>query len=476
MRCLVRQSDQTLVENKNLNVCIAIKTTCSRDGRMSRLNLDALLKVAPEGAYQLQVSLPLAIDPENEYEDKDPSENESSDSDEHMTEAAARQHYVDVGPSQMRRKARLTESDALEKPQYKGVKASRAEMFGDGSDDDDDGDDENYDDEESKLEPSDNGDQEDDDNDEDDDDDEDEEVTEDEDEDKDEDEDENLNEEMTEDEDRDEGEDEGVDQDHDDKTAIKARLDIKSDPSISRKKASTTVGSARAATTVALQEKESQTVLDQIREKRAHDARKGQHVRKQIRNWEKALRLRISFQKLVTGASRLPPPAMLEHFFQCAPTARDDIDKAAAELEDIAAQLLDIRMQLWKVNVPATSLELDKHVRVEASQSKALEDLEQVLQPYIHHLLTRWSNKIASAPDSRNAGASARLQLRAMNQGIVDQIEQALAGDGMDRLVNRTRVWRADDVQRLGVQVRKKKKRYVLTISTAMARRKRGGG
>ena len=406
MRCLVRQSDQTLVENKNLNVCIAIKTTCSRDGRMSRLNLDALLKVAPEGAYQLQVSLPLAIDPENEYEDKDPSENESSDSDEHMTEAAARQHYVDVGPSQMRRKARLTESDALEKPQYKGVKASRAEMFGDGSDDDD--------------------------------------------------EDENLNEEMTEDEDRDEGEDEGVDQDHDDKTAIKARLDIKSDPSIPRKKASTTLGSARAATTVALQEKESQTVLDQIREKRAHDARKGQHVRKQIRNWEKALRLRISFQKLVTGASRLPPPAMLEHFFQCAPTARDDIDKAAAELEDIAAQLLDIRMQLWKVNVPATSLELDKHVRVEASQSKALEDLEQVLQPYIHHLLTRWSNKIASAPDSRNAGASARLQLRAMNQGIVDQIEQALAGDGMDRLVNRTRVWRADDVQRLGVQVRKK--------------------
>ena len=209
---------------------------------MSRLNLDALLKVAPEGAYQLQVSLPLAIDPENEYEDKDPSENESSDSDEHMTEAAARQHYVDVGPSQMRRKARLTESDALEKPQYKGVKASRAEMFGDGSDDDDDGDDENYDDEESKLEPSDNVDQDDDDNDEDDD--EDEEVTEDE------------------DEDRDEGEDEGVDQDHDDKTAIKDRLDIKSDPSISRKKASTTVGSARAATTVALQEEESQTVLD----------------------------------------------------------------------------------------------------------------------------------------------------------------------------------------------------------------------
>ena len=460
MRCLVRQSDQTLVENKNLNVCIAIKTTCSRDGRMSRLNLDALLKVAPEGAYQLQVSLPLAIDPENEYEDKDPSENESSDSDEHMTEAAARQHYVDVGPSQMRRKARLTESDALEKPQYKGVKASRAEMFGDGSDDDDDGDDENYDDEERKLEPNDNGDQEDEDDDEDEDEDEDEEVTEDEDEDMDEDEDENENEEMTEemteDEDRDEGEDEGVDQDHDDKTAIKARLDIKSDPSISRKKASTNIGSARAATTVALQEKESQTVLDQIREKRAHDARKGQHVRKQIRNWEKALRLRISFQKLVTGASRLPPPAMLEHFFQCAPTARDDIDKAAAELEDIAAQLLDIRMQLWKVNVPATSLELDKHVRVEASQSKALEDLEQVLQPYIHHLLTRWSNKIASAPDSRNAGASARLQLRAMNQGIVDQIEQALAGDGMDRLVNRTRVWRADDVQRLGVQVRKK--------------------
>ena len=66
-----------------------------------------------------------AIDPEQEYDDA-PSED---DEDSHE-EPDVREHYVDVGPSAMRRKARLTESDALEKPTYKGVRASRAEMFG----------------------------------------------------------------------------------------------------------------------------------------------------------------------------------------------------------------------------------------------------------------------------------------------------------------------------------------------------------
>lgn len=38
-----------------------------------------------------------------------------------------------------------------------------------------------------------------------------------------------------------------------------------------------------------------------------------------------------------------------------------------------------------------------------------------------------------------------------MNQSVVEQMDQALAGDGMDRLVDRTRVWRGDDTARLGV-------------------------
>ena len=106
---------------------------------MARLDLNELLNVAPE-----------SFDPEDEYRnDVDGSDEEPRENDENMSEKAARQHYVDVGPSHMRRKARLTESDVLDKPQYQSVKASRAEMFGDDMDgsngeevDDDDDDDE----------------------------------------------------------------------------------------------------------------------------------------------------------------------------------------------------------------------------------------------------------------------------------------------------------------------------------------------
>ena len=111
---------------------------------MARLDVNALLNVAPE-----------SFDPEDEYRnDVDGSDEEPKENDENMSEKAARQHYVDVGPSQMRRKARLTESDVLDKPQYQSVKASRAEMFGDdmdgsnGEEVDDDDDEKNLDDDE----------------------------------------------------------------------------------------------------------------------------------------------------------------------------------------------------------------------------------------------------------------------------------------------------------------------------------------
>ena len=112
---------------------------------MARLDLNELLNVAPE-----------SFDPEDEYRnDVDGSDEEPRENDENMSEKAARQHYVDVGPSHMRRKARLTESDVLDKPQYQSVKASRAEMFGDDMDgsngeevDDDDDDEKNLGDDE----------------------------------------------------------------------------------------------------------------------------------------------------------------------------------------------------------------------------------------------------------------------------------------------------------------------------------------
>lgn len=358
---------------------------------MARLDVNALLNVAPE-----------SFDPEDEYRnDVDGSDEEPRENDENMSEKAARQHYVDVGPSQMRRKARLTESDVLDKSQYQSVKASRAEMFGDDMD-------------------GSNG----------------EEV--------DDDDDENQDISITMDGDQVEEEDE---QDEEDVQEENSVLHSASKDGSKRFKHQ----HVDAAATFAMQEQESLSLMEQIREKRAQDAKKGQDVRKQIKNWEKTLRLRISFQKILTTVSRLPPSVLLSEYFEETPNARDEIDAAAAELEDIATQMLELRLYLWKQNFSSMSADLSKHVRVDASASKALEDLEHVLEPHINTLLTRWSNKISSAPHSRNSSSSSRLQLRAMNQNVVDQIRQALAGDGMDRLVQRTQVWRADDMDRLGV-------------------------
>lgn len=392
---------------------------------MARLDVNALLNVAPE-----------SFDPEDEYRnDVDGSDEEPRENDENMSEKAARQHYVDVGPSQMRRKARLTESDVLDKPQYQSVKASRAEMFGDdmdgsnGEEVDDDDDEKNLDDDEelydNSQEDAEGEDTEEEENDDDDDD-------------------ENQDISITMDGDQVEEEDE---QDEEDVQEENSVLHSASKDGSKRFKHQ----HVDAAATVAMQEQESLSLMEQIREKRAQDAKKGQDVRKQIKNWEKTLRLRISFQKILTTVSRLPPPVLLSEYFEETPNAHDDIDAAAAELEDIATQMLELRLYLWKQNFSSMSADLSKHVRVDASASKALENLEHVLEPHINTLLTRWSNKISSAPHSRNSSSSSRLQLRAMNQNVVDQIRQALAGDGMDRLVQRTQVWRADDMDRLGV-------------------------
>ena len=395
---------------------------------MARLDVNALLNVAPE-----------SFDPEDEYRnDVDGSDEEPRENDENMSEKAARQHYVDVGPSQMRRKARLTESDVLDKPQYQSVKASRAEMFGDDMDgsngeevDDDDDDEKNLGDDEELYDNS----QEDAEG---------QDTEEEEEDDDDDDDDGNQDISVSMDGDQDEEEDE---QDEEDVQEENSVLHSASKDGSKRFKHQ----HVDAAATVAMQEQESLSLMEQIREKRAQDAKKGQDVRKQIKNWEKTLRLRISFQKILTTVSRLPPPVLLSEYFEETPNAHDDIDAAAAELEDIATQMLELRLYLWKQNFSSMSADLSKHVRVDASASKALENLEHVLEPHINTLLTRWSNKISSAPHSRNSSSSSRLQLRAMNQNVVDQIRQALAGDGMDRLVQRTQVWRADDMDRLGV-------------------------
>lgn len=333
------------------------------------------------------------MDPDKEYETPPSSSDEESASEE---EFDGRQHYVDVGPSEMRRRARLTESDKLDQARYKGEKVSRKDMFKDDLDASDD-----------VASASDSA------------------------------------------EDDDDHPDEVYEDADDDKEVENDEPDQKVTSSHVHKEHASPEGVLSTAATLNSQEQESRTLLQQLQAQRIQDAKKGRHVQKQIRNWEKALRLRIALQKVITGLARLPPPEKMDDYLAVAPGTAEDVDVCAAELEALAHTLLSVRLHLWKQNMPGMATELDS-VNTEASSGKALYDLEALVEPRRRSLLSRWSSKISAAPDSRSASATTRLQLRAMNQSVVEQMDQALAGDGMDRLVDRTRVWRGDETARLG--------------------------
>ncbi|KAI3626401.1 hypothetical protein CBS9595_001762 [Malassezia furfur] len=401
------------------------------------LDVDALLRVAPESTCAPNA----AIDPEQAYEDGNDAASDASGSDNEMPEQAARRHYVDVGASKLR-KARLTDSDALDRGRYSGVKTSRAEMFGD--DDEEEVSDEDEDEDEAMEDLDDEEDEKSDESDESDaydapehiDHDDGNDVSEVEEFDDDDGDDGQVSSESDDEEVLDESDSDGADASESD--AFNGTLDAA--PRGTKRRADVSDAASGGG---------SSDLLAQLQTRQAQDMRKGRDVQKQVRAWEQALRTRIAMQKTNTQVGRLPPSHDVAACLDTAPEARAALDAAAVDLEDMASTLLSIRMRLWEQNLPALRDVLAARVNTEASASKAVRDLEAAIEPHRRMLLSRWSNKIAAAPDSRNA-PGAKLQLRAMNQGVVEQMDQALSGDGLARLVERTRVWRATDVDRVG--------------------------
>lgn len=375
--------------------------------------------------------LTVDVDPEAGYDLSAPAEPAGDDKaaeERREQERQARQHYTSVGESAIRRKANLSESSVMAEPRYRGVRVSRAEMFGGDEDEEDEGEE----DEESERDA------------------EDEELDE-----------EQGNEQdegdIVESDEADEADDvQGSDLDEEETADGFHDEDAEGADNAHVRKSQDTQATAKAPAKAhpsepptAFSEKESRELLDRLHAERSQDAQKGEQVRKQIRAWEHALRLRIALQKVAGGASRLPPPEKLAQFCDAAPGTADSTADLAAELEQAASTLQDVRVALWRTSFPELTEPLSK--LPEEPPERALRALELLLEPHRRTLLTRWSNKTAAAPGMPSAAS--RLQLRAMNQGAVEQIDQALAGDGMDRLVERTRVWRGGDgAERLGVE------------------------
>ncbi|PWY98164.1 TRAUB-domain-containing protein [Testicularia cyperi] len=386
-------------------------------------------------------------EPEDNHQIHSDNDDDEDEEKEYLNPTA---HYADVGPSQMRKKAALSESQRLQDAKYHGVKSTRAELYGDsqdesGNDDDDDDDDALSNDEEI------------------DDDDDDEEIT-------------------SEDDDDDEESSDGAQSDasasqRNGKSKSTKKLRFANDDDDEDPVAST-------SNSIAAQMAQSASQAKALKAKRLEDAEKGRQVRKQIRTYDRILEGRIKAQSLLREVNKLPDPAVygaamsgardgsqvepvvrvLERLLELSETlfglrGRLDTLNGSEEQNRDAVSLPETRKRKrdFDVSLPTdddqdqdqhkdamaeTWNEIRTHVQISAHVDDVI-SYSQQSEAHRRSVLDKWSLKVTSAA-SAAANANRFQSLKAVNQPPSVQIDNALAGDGLSRLVSRTRVLRGE--------------------------------
>ncbi|KAI8322200.1 TRAUB-domain-containing protein [Martensiomyces pterosporus] len=217
-------------------------------------------------------------------------------------------------------------------------------------------------------------------------------------------------------------------------------------------------------------EEGEKALLKSITQTARSDVEKGQHVLNQTRLWEGALDARIRVQKLVTAADELPRfdlfTDLVEARFEesgadVGSDGEDEDSREANSLEKareavglLLSSLVDLRNTLAEQN--PTVRKSQEIVGARNSKRKAprsagdedddgdvattwmeLEELRDEFRPYRDESLEKWSNKVQTS-----TGVSTSKKFKAVNQGILHQINQTLAGK--ERLIERTQLKRAE--------------------------------
>ncbi|KAJ1962080.1 rRNA-processing protein bfr2 [Dipsacomyces acuminosporus] len=212
-------------------------------------------------------------------------------------------------------------------------------------------------------------------------------------------------------------------------------------------------------------EEGEKALLKSITQTARSDVEKGQHVLNQTRLWEGALDARIRVQKLVAAADELPRFDLFEELVESRFTGsgsddekEEDADSEINKLERaresvglLLSSLVDLRRSLAEQNPAAKQSQEAVHAnrkKRKASRSadedhdivvtwNELEDLREGFLPYRNESLEKWSNKVQIS-----ASVTANKKFKAINQGILHQISQTLAGE--ERLIERTQLKRAE--------------------------------
>ncbi|KAK3839095.1 MAG: apoptosis-antagonizing transcription factor [Linnemannia elongata] len=404
-------------------------------------------KSLAEQLAELSTTTPKDYDPEDmggdSLQSKHNADSDMGSDDDGDNENAGREHYVNVGKSQLRSKQFL-----MDDPKYKGKKSSRKAALGFASDEDEEEDDE----EEMEF-------NEDEDDDEEDEEDQDEEMVSDEDDlddgedlmgrfDRDGSDDENENDDDEEEEEEEEGDDDEEDsQDEDDDSE---------DGEDEEDGYGDLTASGITETSKEMQEElqkiqqEETELLKSMTKSVTDDVEKGIHVKAQMTLWETLLDTRIRLQKSVSLINTFPQPSTYDEFLTN--DSAEPMEEAKHNLRSFIDTLITVRTDLLRnipdVKVPKSNKrhmsDLDdeeaRNLDDDAWQTKAWKDIEGLdegWRSYRNNTLEKWSNKVQIA-----SGIPLNKKFKAMNQGIMTQISQTMADK--ERLLKRTQLKRSE--------------------------------
>ncbi|KAJ2726787.1 rRNA-processing protein bfr2 [Coemansia sp. Benny D115] len=196
-------------------------------------------------------------------------------------------------------------------------------------------------------------------------------------------------------------------------------------------------------------EEGEKALLQNITQTARSDVEKGKRVLNQTRMWEGALDARIRVQKMVVASNELPRPELLaeleEYMTQSDEGASKQLDAARDSVHRLLDSLIKLRQTLIAQNDAVQQMRTgdkrkmqhDSASDVLESSWREMEDLRESFRGYRDSSLEKWSDRVLVT-----AGIGAAKKFKAVNQGIVHQIGQAMAAK--ERLIERTHLKRTE--------------------------------
>lgn len=178
---------------------------------------------------------------------------------------------------------------------------------------------------------------------------------------------------------------------------------------------------------------EQKSVVTQLVREEENEQEKAKHTYNQVKLWDTFLDLRIKQQKLLTIANRFPQVEYHSAFCKIDPQIKKKFDGVSTTLRSLISSFIGLQQELVGQNPDLEDVSIEK---VDDDLWKAIEETQQKFRPFEAEVIEKWSEKAQIS-----SGKFANKSLKAINQGILSQVNQLL--ENKDRLLKRTQLNRS---------------------------------